>query len=501
MRLIAQAKMGFYPIAPEVTELILKHLRMPEVKPEGVTMLDPCCGEGAAIKQISEGLEIKPDRVYGVELDKVRAGKAQELLPVAHEKSHIVNASFLGMSITVHSQSLIYLNPPFDDEMGGGKREELRFVESATHRLAPSGVLCLVCPVNQVKGKSDMVNWLDVHFENIRVFRFPPEHRKFKEIVVFAVKRAVDLPEGSLYQFGELTKQEYKYSSHFGGYGNSDDTAFLAVLGTPFMKLSSTGAVQTIEDAIHVYELKACFAPHSFRKISFTDEELGEEIAKSDLNCLLDETKPVKPQRPPLPLGKGHVAQQLASGMLDGVVTTPEGSHVVRGTSRKESYVSERVCTEDPDTGATSEKVVTSERIVMTIRAVDSSGVIKTFTDAPPPSDADPDEDESGEGDEDTCINVKVSPAKAKAAQDVKRGELVAEAVAVSENKPAPRSWKLDVYVKSQGNGPGNPAGNSMRYANKADAEAAGRSLLSRWMAMDSYEVVPSDDEPNDKRS
>jgi len=39
--------------------------------------------------------------------------------------------SFEATRITRHSFSLVYLNPPFDDEFGGGGRAETRFVGQA----------------------------------------------------------------------------------------------------------------------------------------------------------------------------------------------------------------------------------------------------------------------------------------------------------------------------------------------------------------------------------
>lgn len=84
---------------------------------------------------------------------------------------------------------------------------------------------------------------------------------------------------------------------------------------------------------------------------------------------------------PPLPLGIGHIALLLASGHLDGVVQ-PEAKppHVVRGTSRKHSFVSDVTDTENDD-GSTTTRTTISERIDLVIRTVDGSGNIRTFSD------------------------------------------------------------------------------------------------------------------------
>jgi hypothetical protein len=55
----------------------------------------------------------------------------------------------------------VSLNPPFDDEFGGGGREEVKFVRQAMDLLVPAGILVLVCPVNQVYGSYEMCSPLD----------------------------------------------------------------------------------------------------------------------------------------------------------------------------------------------------------------------------------------------------------------------------------------------------------------------------------------------------
>jgi hypothetical protein len=109
-------------------EAVIKHLTMPKEKADRVQIIDPCCGEGLAIKQIAEGLAIPMSNVYAVELDAGRAEKAKENLPGAN----IVGpASFLGTTITGFF-GLAYVNPLFSVEEGGGRREEQTFVEKAT---------------------------------------------------------------------------------------------------------------------------------------------------------------------------------------------------------------------------------------------------------------------------------------------------------------------------------------------------------------------------------
>jgi hypothetical protein len=82
-----------------------------------------------------------------------------------------------------------------------------------------------------------------------------------------------------------------------------------------------------------------------------------------------------------LALGSGHIALLLAAGHLDGLVEPPgEPPHVVRGTARKVQYVSHVETTANPD-GSETTRTVLSERITLTVRAVDQTGAIRTFTE------------------------------------------------------------------------------------------------------------------------
>jgi hypothetical protein len=153
MRLAAQAKLGYYPASPLAIGELLKHLRVvppdPARKSDATNVIDPCSGEGAAIHQIATGLGVAEEHVHAVELDKGRSDKARELMP---RHRHIGPASFIGSMITGHSMGLAYVNPPFDNELGGGRREEQTFATRATHLLVPRGILVLVCPLRALVG-------------------------------------------------------------------------------------------------------------------------------------------------------------------------------------------------------------------------------------------------------------------------------------------------------------------------------------------------------------
>lgn len=372
MRLQAQAKLGWYPAHPDAVRGIASYLELDARKPGEVQLIDPCAGEGAAIALLADLLGVPRERAYAVELDAGRAAICKERLP-----NTLGPASFLGTRITGMSFGLAYVNPPFDSEIGGGRREEQAFAEKATRLLVARGVLALVVPLGALLGNRPFCQFLDSRFEDIRVLAFPKHGRPYNEIVVLGRKRKVDLPMESTAQRGDLHEMEI----HFRTYCDWFD--MLSVVGSTTYQRITSGRPHGTEP-MPTYEVPWAWKPNTFAKISYTEGELEAALATSPLNALLAEFTVPPPARPPLPLDKGHVALLLASGMLNGVVEGVDGPHVVRGTAKKVEYISERSSTENQDSGAVTEKVVFSQKIVLTIRAVGEDGAIKTFSDAPP---------------------------------------------------------------------------------------------------------------------
>ena len=392
MRLAAQARLGYYPAAPHVIAELVKHLRSrppdPEKPLESPNVIDPCCGEGLAIAQIVESLGVEPQHSYAVELD---AGRAERAKLALHGGNVLGPASFLGVQITGQSFGLAYVNPPFDDELGGGKREEQAFAERATRLLVSRGVLALVCPIKTLCGNREFCGFLDAHFDEIGVYKFPDGHRPYNEIVVIGRKRRETIPLDALYKHGCL----HRMGLTWGGF----------VANGGMNKLPSLGECQPVswregypspelESSVRTWEIPRGARPSTFKKTAFTEEELLAAVASSPLNALLREVTIPPPLSPPLPLDKGHLGLILASGMLDGIVEGPNGPHVVRGSSHKVEYHNKEQSTseENPETGAVTTREVFSQRMVTVIRVVEQNGVIISFSSEPNEKDLDNEE-------------------------------------------------------------------------------------------------------------
>jgi len=336
MRLAAQVKGGFYPANEEAVACAASYLQAPVGQPFAV--LDPCAGEGTAIRQLGKLLGCPPCMIHAIELDDRRAEAIAAALPEAHV---LAPADFFGCRASYGSFSFIWLNPPFDYSYGGNRVEE-QFLSQATEWLMPGGVMALVCPEDVIEEFSDARQHFTRFYGNVTVVPFPEAYRPFREVIVFGHKRS--RPE----------------------VGRT----------TGWKAWESVQAPQGFH-----YRIPPGDGPRVFQKVQPTEPELQRMLNGSPLRSHLKSSPETPVPSPPLPLGIGHVALLLASGHLDGVVQ-PAGlpPHVVRGTSRKHSFISDVTDAENQD-GSTTTRTTISERIELVIRTVDRTGRIRIFSE------------------------------------------------------------------------------------------------------------------------
>lgn len=375
-------KLGFYPAPPEVIPLIASHLVVPEVDPEKATknqllILDPCAGEGEAIHQLGGCLGMPDSNIYTIELDHIRSGRIRDKWP---ESNHLGPAGFHGTHITPASFGCAYVNPPFDNELSGGKREEQGFVERSTMLLVPGGVLVLVCPESAIVSNRNFIRYLDAHYEDGALYRFPTEFRRFKELVYFGRKRKVQIPGGED-MHGVPGCALHAMQLHYPWSFRADN---VSPLGQPQPKYWTSNGNPSYdrEESIRLWQVPKAYRPHIWRKTAYTEMELIEAAEASPLNRMATFVKPLEKKCPPLPLDRGHIGLLLASGELDGKIDTPHGPHVVRGSSHKQEYYNAAASTSTVNdvTGAVTTKEVFSQRPITVIRTAEPDGIIRTFS-------------------------------------------------------------------------------------------------------------------------
>lgn len=299
MRLQARAKMGYYPTPRDVVDRIRSLLGFPE---ENVNLLDPCCGEGAALARLAEGHNAT---TYGIELDKYRARQAQERL------DHVLACSYEDARVSHNAFSMLYLNPPYDwqaDEGGeGSERVETAFLRGTVRYVQPSGLLVYIVPQPRVDRK--MAKVLAYRFGYFSAFRFPEdEYDAFRQVVILGVKKERPwLARENVSRIAAIpreTLEELPYATE----------PLYGLPASPEVKVFRANVIdeETLENELRRSSL--------WRKLS---------SSVSDGNAGIG--------RPPLPLHSGHLGLLLASGYLDGVVGEGDERHIVCGKVEKVS--------------------------------------------------------------------------------------------------------------------------------------------------------------------
>jgi predicted RNA methylase len=334
MRLMGQLRSGWFAAPPDAVAMIAAQLQAPAAP---FTILDPCAGTGAALRQLAELLGCPMENTFAVELDEQRAEECRLALPGAKV---LGPASVFGCRATYGSFSFALVNPPFDSELSDSGRTEADFLATVTEWLMPGGMLAFVCPERVIGAYTNARQQLRQWYERVTVLPFPEHCRDFNEVVVLAVKRSEPV-------------QVSGYAT--GGWDEAPEG--------------------------HVYRIPAGDGPRVFRKVEPTEAEWRQLLAASPLRKHLAVSPPARVPSPPLALGSGHIALLLASGHLDGLVCPPgEGPHAVRGVSRKVEYVASETENED-EKGRVTRKTVKSERIQLVVRTVDATGALRTFAD------------------------------------------------------------------------------------------------------------------------
>src|SRR5216684_7922026 len=158
MRNVGRIKLGYYPL-PEAEGTRLRNLL--KYPAETVSVLDPCVGTGAALMQLTEGSVVS---CYGIELDADRAIAAKDA------GIETVHGNVFDAQARVESFSLLYLNPPYDSEIGSmdNKRMEYLFLEHTYRWLVYGGVLLMVVPQARLHSSIPL---LAENVVDLRVFR------------------------------------------------------------------------------------------------------------------------------------------------------------------------------------------------------------------------------------------------------------------------------------------------------------------------------------------
>jgi tRNA1(Val) A37 N6-methylase TrmN6 len=304
MRLKAKLRSGYYPLVAAEATRIRDYLQFPDVP---VSVLDPCAGTGAALCALSDGANVV--RRYGVELDAHRADEARQFL------NEVIQGSAFDTHAPVESFSLVYLNPPYDFEIGEGKnrRMERLFLEHVGRWVQPGGVLVMVIPYDRVY---DCRTVLTPQFKDKAIYRLTErEAVTYKQVVVFGIRRTRQererMSDHSVSQANEKLKDLTWRYDEIPPLPNVPDR-YYAIPPSPPAKLEYRGLpLDQLEDL------------------------LANSPAWRQAKRITHAPKPEFAGRPLTSLHQGHVALLCTSGMMNGCFGEGKDRHVAYWESVK----------------------------------------------------------------------------------------------------------------------------------------------------------------------
>ncbi len=124
-------------------------------------------------------------RPNGIELDAHRAAEARQVL------EEVIQGDAFQAKAPFESFSLLYLNPPYDFEVGENRNQRMEelFLDDFFRWLKPGGVLVMVIPSDRVHSECRTV--LSAHFKDKAIYRLTePAAVRYKQAVVFGIRRS-----------------------------------------------------------------------------------------------------------------------------------------------------------------------------------------------------------------------------------------------------------------------------------------------------------------------
>jgi hypothetical protein len=157
----SRMKLGYYPLPVEEA----RNIRTLLIPSGPYSAIDPCAGNSTALVEITEA---SGAQLAAIELDADRAA-ASALKGIA-----TVHGSAFECRVPAETCSLLYLNPPYDSDMGphSNQRMELVFLEHCFRWVITEGVLVFVIPVTVLGACARLPA---SQFERISVFRLEEE--------------------------------------------------------------------------------------------------------------------------------------------------------------------------------------------------------------------------------------------------------------------------------------------------------------------------------------
>ena len=295
-RPFSRMKLGYYPLPVEEA----RNIRTLLIASAAYPAIDPCAGDGTALLEITKDTGA---HLAAIELDADRAAAT------AQKGIATVHGSAFECRVSVETCSLLYLNPPYDSELGphSNLRMELVFLEHCFRWVITEGVLVFVIPVTVLGACARL---LASQFERIRVFRLEhPESVRFKQIVVFGKRK----------------------KAHARGDPNGPD----ALMHAGYHPNSTPALNREVEERYAVPPSAPATITYTGLPLDAVEDALQRSTALQNARGVLVRKQQRLTGRPVLPLHKGAVGLLACSGMLNGFFGEGEMRHIAHWRSVK----------------------------------------------------------------------------------------------------------------------------------------------------------------------
>lgn len=352
---------GYFPTDNDTLERLQTAL-VPAPGGKFMRLLDPCCGTGAALADLSANLvDLQTDQAepalvetYGVEFDGERAWEAKKLLYRA------IHADVHDVVIQPRSMSLLFLNPPygfgvsdsdnaqarrFGEQPEKAERLERTFLKRTAGLLMYGGILVYIVPFYALD--DEIRAYLARHFTDLRFFMAPTQ--AFQQCVILGRKiKPLGYPDKAAVAL--LTR---------GQAGELKDQVLPALW----------------DDAPYIVPV-APGEPVDFRAVRIDAKQLGDELRRFEAHTLwagfgrFFNQQRAEHRRPLRDMTQWHLALALAAGQVTGLVESADGRKLlIKGNTykRKERSVSTEV---DAD-GNVSQTITMLDRFVPVINAIE----------------------------------------------------------------------------------------------------------------------------------
>jgi Uncharacterised methyltransferase family (DUF6094) len=300
MRNAGRLKLGYYPLPSSEAQNIRAVLNVGAP----FAAIDPCAGDGIALVEITADSNAY---LAAIELDADRAAACiTKGIPTVH-------GSAFECRVAAESCSLLFLNPPYDTELGphANQRMELVFLEHCYRWVITDGVLVFVIPNTAL---APCARLLASQFDRITVRRLEhAESVRFHQVVVFGRRkkaRARGEPKGA-----ELLIRTGTRPNDIPVINREITERYTIPASRPVLIHYVGLPLDRIEDAVE----------HS----TAIEKARGILVRKHQKMS----------GRPVTPLHKGHVGLLACSGMLNGFFGTGEMRHIAHWRAVK--YVDE----------------------------------------------------------------------------------------------------------------------------------------------------------------